>query len=218
MTARTRPALVLAGLATAGLALSACGSDSLSTGGDTQTSQAVPSGSANPDLVAKIPEKIKSKGTITIGVDASYAPNEFLDTDGQTVIGMDVDVFNAVAQQFGLKTEWVPAKFDSIIVGVQSGKYDVGVSSFTLNDKRKQQVNMVSYFNAGTQWATAPGNPKKVDPNKPCGLKVAVQKVPAKAKRFGKDPFTGEERWFPAKPASVKVKVRPLKKLKDAAQ
>lgn len=49
-------------------------------------------------------------------------------------------------------------------------------------------------------------------------FKIAVQKVPAKAKRFGKDPFTGEERWFPAKPASVKVKVRPLKKLKDAAQ
>ncbi|HEY0295380.1 MAG TPA: HU family DNA-binding protein [Bordetella sp.] len=49
-------------------------------------------------------------------------------------------------------------------------------------------------------------------------FKIAVQKVPAKPKRFGKDPFTGEERWFPAKPASVKVKVRPLKKLKDAAQ
>ena len=49
-------------------------------------------------------------------------------------------------------------------------------------------------------------------------FKAVVQKVPAKAKRFGKDPFTGEERWFPAKPASVKVKVRPLKKLKDAAQ
>lgn len=48
-------------------------------------------------------------------------------------------------------------------------------------------------------------------------LKITAQQVPAKKKRFGKDPFTGEERWFPAKPASVKVKVRPLKKLKDAA-
>ncbi|MBC8741725.1 DNA-binding protein [Paraburkholderia sp. UCT31] len=48
-------------------------------------------------------------------------------------------------------------------------------------------------------------------------LKVAVQQVPAKKKRFGKDPFTGEERWFPAKPASVRLKIRPLKKLKDAA-
>lgn len=49
-------------------------------------------------------------------------------------------------------------------------------------------------------------------------LKVVAQKVPAKPKRFGKNPFTGKEQWFPAKPASVRVKVRPLKKLKDASK
>ena len=48
-------------------------------------------------------------------------------------------------------------------------------------------------------------------------LKIVVQTVPAKKKRFGKDPFTGQDRWFPAKPASVRVKARALKKLKDAA-
>ncbi|WP_176000340.1 HU family DNA-binding protein [Burkholderia vietnamiensis] len=48
-------------------------------------------------------------------------------------------------------------------------------------------------------------------------LKITVQQVPAKKKRFGKDPFTGEERWFPAKPATVRIKARALKKLKDAA-
>ena len=48
-------------------------------------------------------------------------------------------------------------------------------------------------------------------------LKVAVQNVPAKKKRMGKDPFTGVERMFAAKPASVKIKTRALKKLKDAA-
>jgi len=47
-------------------------------------------------------------------------------------------------------------------------------------------------------------------------LKIGLQQVPAKKKRFGKDPFTGEERWFPAKPASAKIKTRALKKLKDA--
>lgn len=47
-------------------------------------------------------------------------------------------------------------------------------------------------------------------------LKIGLQQVPAKKKRFGKDPFTGEERWFAAKPASVKIKTRALKKLKDA--
>jgi nucleoid DNA-binding protein len=48
-------------------------------------------------------------------------------------------------------------------------------------------------------------------------LKITVVKVPAKPKRKGINPFTKEEQWFAAKPATVKVKVRPLKKLKDAA-
>ena len=48
-------------------------------------------------------------------------------------------------------------------------------------------------------------------------FKINAVKVPAKPKRKGKNPFTGEEQMFAAKPASVKVKVRPLKKLKDAA-
>ena len=48
-------------------------------------------------------------------------------------------------------------------------------------------------------------------------LKITAVNVPAKPKRKGINPFTKEEVWFAAKPASVKVKVRPLKKLKDAA-
>jgi len=48
-------------------------------------------------------------------------------------------------------------------------------------------------------------------------LKATAVAVPAKPKRKGRDPFTGEERMFAAKPASVKVKIRALKKLKSAA-
>jgi polar amino acid transport system substrate-binding protein len=178
MTHRLRPTtLLFAGLVTASLALSACGSDSLD-GSSTSSSSTSSSSSASvdPALAAKVPEKIKSAGTIIVGSDASYAPNEFLDDDGKTVVGMDVDLFNAVAAKFGLKAEFQNAGFDTIILGVSSGKYDVGVSSFTINDERKKQVNMVSYFNAGTQWAVKAGNPKKVDPDNACGLNIGVQK------------------------------------------
>jgi nucleoid DNA-binding protein len=48
-------------------------------------------------------------------------------------------------------------------------------------------------------------------------FKVNAVKVPAKPRRKGRNPFTGEEQVFAAKKATVKVKVRPLKKLKDAA-
>ena len=176
---------LISGVAVAGLALSACGSNSLSSG--TASSAAAGASSAasaavskatavDPALVAKLPDKIKTAGKIVVGTDATYAPNEFLDTDGKTVVGMDVDIFNAIAAKFGVKVEYVPATFDSIILGVSSSKYDIGLSSFTINDERKKQVNMVSYFNAGTQWVTQKGNPKKVDPDNACGLNIGVQK------------------------------------------
>ena len=51
----------------------------------------------------------------------------------------------------------------------------MGITSFTINDERMKQVNMVSYFKAGSQWATAAGNPKGVDPENACGKNIAVQ-------------------------------------------
>jgi polar amino acid transport system substrate-binding protein len=158
------------------LSVAGCGSNSLS--GNTPspaTSAPRSTGSSGPDLSGDLPPKIKTAGKIVVGVDTTYPPNEFLQ-GGKTVAGMDVDVFNAIAAKFGVTVDWQPAGFDTIITGVQSGKYDVGVSSFTINAKRKQQVNMVSYFNAGTGWAAAKGNPKGVDPNNACGKTVAVQK------------------------------------------
>ena len=108
---------------------------------------------------------------------------------------MDIDVFNAVAAKFGVKAEYQTADFASIINGVNGKKYDIGVSSFTISDERKKQVNMVSYFSAGTQWATAEGNPKGVDPEKACGKTIAVQTgtvqdtedLPARQKACGSD-------------------------------
>ena len=109
--------------------------------------------------------------------DATYAPNEFLGSDGKTVEGMDVDLFNAVAAKFGVTVDYQPAGFDSIILGVTGGKYDMGISSFTITPERKKQVDMVSYYTAGTQWVTAAGNPKKVNPDDACGLSIGVQKA-----------------------------------------
>jgi polar amino acid transport system substrate-binding protein len=163
------------GLAAAVLALglSACGSSSLS--GEPGSSAPAPSTSENVDLASKLPASIKSSGVIRIGTDSSYAPNEFLAGDGKTIQGFEVDLFNLVAQKFGVKAEWQTADFTAIITGVQAKKYDMGVSSFTINADREKQVNMVSYYSAGTLWGTAKGNPKGVDPNNPCGKTVSVQ-------------------------------------------
>jgi polar amino acid transport system substrate-binding protein len=190
--------MIVATVAIAGLALAGCGSDSL----DGETKKATVDTGVDKAAAALVPQEIKDKGTLVIGTDASYAPSEFLAGDGKTVQGFDVDLFDAVAKKLGLKTQWVPAKFDSIITGVQGQKYDLGVSSFTVNADRMKQVNMVSYFNAGTQWAAAPGNPKGVDPSKPCGLTVAVQKATVQ-----------QEEDLPPKEKACKAEGKPIKVL-----
>jgi polar amino acid transport system substrate-binding protein len=176
---RRLPLLAVTGMVAVGLTLSACGSDSLSPttpGGTSPAGGTGAAGGADAALAARVPAELKSKGTLTIGTDPTYAPNEMLAADGKTVEGFDVDVFNAVAAKLGLKTQWQPAAFGDIILGVTSGKYDVGVSSFTINDERKAQVNMVSYYSAGTQWIVAQGNPQGVNIDDVCGKSVGVQK------------------------------------------
>ncbi|MEV4350193.1 ABC transporter substrate-binding protein [Actinoplanes sp. NPDC049596] len=165
-----RAILGLAAAAALTLSMGACGSESDDSG---SSGAPAPSASADTSLADKVPADIKSAGKLVIGTDSSYAPNEYLDTDGKTVIGFDVDLFNAVAQKLGLTTEWQSATFDSIIPGVGSDKYAVGVSSFTINADRLKEVNMISYFSAGTQWAAKKG--ATINPDDVCGKKIAVQ-------------------------------------------
>ena len=156
------------------MTLAACGGGEDSGSGAAKPSP-TPKVSVDKALAAKVPAAIRKKGTVRIGTDSSYAPNEFLAEDGKTVEGFDIDLFNAVLAKLGLKATYESAKFGTIIAGVQSGKYTAGVSSFTVNADRMKQANMVSYYSAGVWWATKKGNPKNVSPDAACGKKIAVQ-------------------------------------------
>jgi polar amino acid transport system substrate-binding protein len=161
-------ALVLTGA----LALSTCGDsdDSGDSGGSAATNTSVDS-----KLAAMVPDAVKSDGKISIGTDASYPPNESVDPASQKIVGWDVDLFTAVAGKLGLKTEFQNAGFDTIIPGVQSGKYEIGVSSFTDNKEREKAVDFVTYYSAGTSWAALKGNPDGVTPDNACGKSIGVQ-------------------------------------------
>lgn len=100
-------------------------------------------------LHAKLPAALKKSGKLIEGMTATYAPDEFLAPNGKTVIGMDADFGIALADVLGLKAAEVSTTFDTIIPGLQSGKYDLGNSSFTDTAAREHQVNFVDYFSSG---------------------------------------------------------------------
>jgi polar amino acid transport system substrate-binding protein len=134
-----------------------------------------------------LPSSIKSAGKLEVGINVPYQPNEYKDPSGK-IVGWEVDFLDAVGKRLGLSVTYNEAEFDNIIPSVKGGKFDLGMSSFTDNKTREQQVDFVNYYSAGFQWASGAG--KTVDPNNACGLKVAVQTgtteqtddVPAKSK------------------------------------
>jgi polar amino acid transport system substrate-binding protein len=178
-----RPAAGLAALACAALVAAGCGSSNNSststTSAPASTSGGGSSASSGVDqkVASEVPASIKSKGTLTVAADASYAPNEFIGSDGHTVEGMDADLAQALAGVMGLKAKVVNATFDSIIPGLAAHKYDLGMSSFTDTKEREKTVNFVTYFSAGTSfYEKAQGGPPVTGLASLCGLTVAVEK------------------------------------------
>ncbi|GAA4655382.1 ABC transporter substrate-binding protein [Arthrobacter cryoconiti] len=168
--------------AVAALALTGCttasqdgGANSGSTAGASGAAAFDPTTVAKDDaLIAMLPASIKDKATIEVGSDTSYEPAEFLDKDGQTPIGYDVDFAKAIAATLGKKAVVHTADFSSILPKLGT-VYDLGISSFTINPERSKAVNFVSYFNAGVLWAVQKGNPNKITMDNLCGKKVGVQ-------------------------------------------
>ncbi len=162
---------LVAAAALSAASVSACANNSNSEGSSGSSSSSA-SVQKDDKLAALVPDEIASRGTLKVGTDPTYAPNEFKD-DNDKIVGFDIDLFNAVSEKLGLKAEYTGSIFDNIIPGVQGGSYDVGVSSFTDNADREKVVDMITYLEAGTQWAQAADG--DVDPDNACGHSVAVQ-------------------------------------------
>ena len=131
----------------------------------------------DPKIVAELPSSVKSSGTLTVAADATYAPDEFIASDGHTVIGMDADLAKALAQAMGLNVDVKNVTFDAILPGLAANKYDLGMSSFTITKEREKTVDFVSYAQAGTSfYVKADGGPDIQSLADLCGQTVGVER------------------------------------------
>jgi polar amino acid transport system substrate-binding protein len=159
------------------LAIAGCGSSSSTTTTSTTPATTAASTGTVAAIAAKVPAAVKSKGTLVVGTEAQYAPNEFLASDGHTIIGMDPDLVTALAETMGLKAKFNDAQFEAIIPGIQAGRYDLGASSFTDTKEREKKVDFVTYYNAGISFYAKTGTNPGVESLKDiCGKTVGVEK------------------------------------------
>jgi polar amino acid transport system substrate-binding protein len=175
-TAR-RPLLATAAISVAALIAAACGSSGSGSGSAASSSPAASASGKVTSIANQVPGAIRSKGTLIVAADATYAPNEFIASNGTTVIGMDADMAQAIGKVMGLKVTLTNATFDTILPGLQSGKYNLGMSSFTDTKARQKVVDFVTYFIAGTSfYVKSSGGPPVTKLADLCGRTVAVEK------------------------------------------
>ncbi len=171
--------LFVVALLAVGLFAAGCGSDdddggSASTTASTTAETTAEAPAAGGEIA--VPDDIRSKGTLSVATDPTYAPNEFVERGSTTIVGMDVDLINAIAAKLGLRADVQKATFDAIIPGLAARRYDVGISSFTDTREREQTVDFVTYFSAGTSFYIRRGGPDIATLEDICGEKVAVEK------------------------------------------
>jgi ABC-type amino acid transport substrate-binding protein len=84
---------------------------------------------------------IQETGVIRVGTDPTWPPYQMLDTETGDIVGFEVDLANACAEKLGLTIDWQSVGFDNIILSVQQGQLDMGVSGFSITPKRLDQVS-----------------------------------------------------------------------------
>ncbi|WP_172294459.1 ABC transporter substrate-binding protein [Pseudoruegeria sp. HB172150] len=128
----------------------------------------------NPELAARVPERIREAGVLVGGSDNAYAPWEYLaGPDGQTPEGIDIDIGDAITAKWGLTYESQTSPFDAILPALGS-KFDIGLNAFSISQERMEVVDFVSYFRSTSLWAVKAGNPTEFDPADLCGRLIAV--------------------------------------------
>jgi polar amino acid transport system substrate-binding protein len=179
---RIRLSFAFLALLTMAVVAAGCGSSndentSSTSGGKELTATPGINEEKSPEVASKVPKSVADKGTLTVASDATYAPDEFIASNGTTVEGMDADLSKAIAQEMGLKLEEKNVTFDAIIPGLAANKYDLGMSSFTVTKEREKTVDFVTYASAGTSFfVKAQGGADVTSLADLCGHSVAAEK------------------------------------------
>ena len=173
MKTTTRVLASLTALVMAG-GMSACAGSDQTTAGSSAAPTTVDT--AAP-LYAQLPQAIKDKGSIQVGTDAAYAPMEYFDTDGKTIIGFDKELGDLLATKLGVPLVFNNSTFDGLITQIGSDRFDAAISAMSDTPERQKEVDFVDYFMSGSVMIVKAGNPHGLASVQDlCGKTIALQR------------------------------------------
>lgn len=90
-----------------------------------------------------------TEGVLVMATNAAFPPYEF--KEGDDFAGIDVEIAGKIAEKLGLTLEIKDVEFGSIVGGVQTGKFDMGMAGMTVTDERLESVNFSTSYATGIQ-------------------------------------------------------------------
>ena len=115
----------------------------------------------------------EEKKVLTMATNAEFPPYEY--HEGDKIVGIDAEIADAIAKKLGMTLEIADVDFDSIIPGVQQGKYDMGMAGMTVSDERLQKVNFSDTYAKGVQVVIVKDGGNIASLDDVTGKKVGVQ-------------------------------------------
>ena len=94
-------------------------------------------------------DKDADKATLTMATNAYFPPYEYY--DGENIVGIDAEIAQAIADKLDMNLEIVDIEFDSIVSGVATGKYDMGMAGMTVTEDRLESVDFTDSYATGRQ-------------------------------------------------------------------
>ncbi|WP_113704912.1 ABC transporter substrate-binding protein [Nonomuraea lactucae] len=159
--------------AASALLLGSAGACGVPSAGESQ-----PQRTASAPLYKELPVKYQQTGQIVVGSDIAYAPMEYYDTDGTTVLGFDKDLADALGRQVGVPLVFRNASFDGLITSLKAERLDLVISGMSDTAERQQSVDFVDYYLAGAMLLVRKGNPEGLKSLADlCGRTIAVQRA-----------------------------------------
>ena len=118
-------------------ALTGCGGEASGTAAD--TTAAADTASAETSDGGEL-EKVKAAGKLVIGIEGTYPPFTYHNDDG-SLAGLDVELGTALAEKLGVEVEFQEAAWDSLLIGIDSGRFDTVINSVSITDERAEKYD-----------------------------------------------------------------------------
>lgn len=143
----TKVAAILMALALIVTAFAACSGDKNTDPSKADSSNADTSNSADANAVKYTARK--DDGKLIMATNATFPPYEY--KDGDKIVGIDAEVAEKIAEKLGKELVIEDVEFGSIIAGVQTGKFDIGMAGMTVTPEREKSVNFTKSYAKGVQ-------------------------------------------------------------------